>query len=460
MRSIRVRLFAILALVTAAVWGTSAVWIQVRTQAEIHRVLDRRLMESARMVSSLLEQGDLATGADAAGVDLAPPTAPGPGYERQLSCQIWSLRGELVSRSDGAPTQRLAVADGFSERTIGDERWRVYTVHNRAAGVQVMVGDRLAMRERLVGSIIKSLAAPTLIGLVALGLLIWWSVGRGLTPVRQLAEKLGARRVEDLDPMTTPGGVEELRPMLDALNGLIDRLAAARRRQAEFTAAAAHELRTPLAGLRVQAQIAASATDPETRARALQHILVSVDRTSALVSRLLEMARADEAAEQALIRRWTPLAELVRTDIAGCRVPVEVSEAAAAMELHVDPDRVSALFGNVLANACAHARSRVRIDIDHDGAAPALTIDDDGPGVPQADLPKLGRRFYRGPDAPPGGSGLGLSIVEAEAAAHGLAVTYGPSPLCGLRVTLTFVSPDTIRANEVVGGQDPAVIRR
>ena len=450
MNSIRVRLFVILALVTAAVWGTSAVWIQVRTLAEIHRVLDRRLMESARMVSSLLDQGDLATGV-AAGGTRAPPRVPGPGYERQLSCQIWSLRGELVSRSDGAPSERLAVADGFSERTISDERWRVYTVHNRVAGVQVMVGDRLAMREGLVGSIITSLAAPTLVGLAALGLLIWWSVGRGLRPVRQLADTLGARQVEDLGPMTAPGGVEELRPMLDALNGLIDRLAAARRRQAEFTAAAAHELRTPLAGLRVQAQVAVNATDPETRARALQHILASVDRTSALVSRLLEMARADEAAEQALMRRWVPLAELVRTDIGGCRVPVEISEAATAVELHVDPDRVSALFGNLLANACVHARGLVRIDLDRTGSSPILTIDDDGPGVPQADLPKLGRRFYRGPDAQPGGSGLGLSIVEATATAHGRAVTYGPSPLGGLRVTILFVSPETIRARPHLG---------
>jgi two-component system, OmpR family, sensor histidine kinase QseC len=455
MRSIRVRLFVILALVTAVVWGTSAVWIQVRTQAEIHRVLDRRLMESARMVSSLLDQGDLTAVAGAARVAAAPATAAGPGYERQLSCQIWSLRGELVSRSDGAPSERLAVADGFSERTIGDERWRVYTVHNRLAGVQVMVGDRLAMREGLVGSIIISLAAPTLVGLAALGLLIWWSVGRGLRPVRQLADTLGSRKVEDLSPLTTPGGVEELRPMLDALNGLIDRLAAARRRQAEFTAAAAHELRTPLAGLRVQAQVAVNATDPETRARALQHILASVDRTSALVSRLLEMARADEAAEQALIRRWTPLAELVRMDIASCPVPVEISEAATAVELHVDPDRVSALFGNLLANACAHARNLVRIDIDHTGSSPALTIDDDGPGVPQADLPKLGRRFYRGPDAPPGGSGLGLSIVETTATEHGLVVTYGLSPLGGLRVTLAFVSPDTIRAKPKSKADNP-----
>ncbi|MBW8303198.1 MAG: hypothetical protein K0M78_04510 [Brevundimonas sp.] len=319
-------------------------------------------------------------------------------------------------------------------------------MHNQAAGVQVMGGDRLAMREGLVSSIIASLAAPTMIGLAALGLLIWWSVGRGLRPVRQLADTLGARRVEDLGPLTTPGGVEELRPMLGALNGLIDRLAAARRRQAQITAAAAHEHRTPQAGLRVQAQVAANATDPETRARALQHILASVDRTAALVTRLLEMARADEAAEQPLRRRWAPLAELVRTDISGCRVPVEVSEAATAVHLHVDPDRVSALFGNLLANACAHARSLVRIDLDRSGAWPTLTIDDDGPGVPQADLPKLGRRFYRGPDAQPGGSGLGLSIVETTATAHGLAVTYGLSPLGGLRVTVSFASPDTIRA--------------
>ena len=104
-----------------------------------------------------------------------------------MSCLIWSLRGQLVSRSEGAPAVRLAQTEGFSERVIEGEPWRIYTIQNRTAGVQVMVGDRLAVRERLVGSIIAGLAVPAVIGLGILGGLIWWSVGRGLASASRRA---------------------------------------------------------------------------------------------------------------------------------------------------------------------------------------------------------------------------------------------------------------------------------
>ena len=436
MRSIRVRLFAFLAVVTVAVWGASAVWIQVRTEAEIRQVLDRRLMESARMVSSLLDQGGLPVTAAAIGGGSDPFPSPARGLERQLSCQIWSLRGQLVSRSEGAPAVRLAQTEGFSERVIEGEPWRIYTIQNRTAGVQVMVGDRLAVRERLVGSIIAGLAVPAVIGLGILGGLIWWSVGRGLAPARRLADALVARSAEDLRPLETTGGVRELAPMVAALNGLIDRLESSRRRQREFTAAAAHELRTPLAGMRVQAQIAAAAADPKVRARAVEQMVASVDRTSALVSRLLEMARADEVSEQPLERRWTPLTRIVTPDAGSCPVELELTSAAAALELNVDFDRVGPLFANLLANACAHARSRVRVDAAIGPEHPILIVEDDGPGVSEADLPRLGQRFYRGPNAVTGGAGLGLSIAEVSATAHGWRLAFGRSPLGGLRVVV------------------------
>lgn len=445
MRSIRVRLFAFLAVVTLAVWAASAVWIQVRTEAEIRQVLDRRLMESARMVSSLLDEGDLPMNAAAAAGEAGRSLPANSGFERQLSCQIWSLRGDLVSRSEGAPAARLAVAEGFTDRLIEGEPWRIYTIRNGTAGVEVMVGDRVAVRERLVGSIIAALAAPALIGLGVLGGLIWWSVGRGLDPARRLADALVARGAGDLRPLDTPGDVRELRPMVAALNGLIERLDASRRRQAEFTAAAAHELRTPLAGLRVQAQVAATARDPQVRARAIEQMIASVDRTSILVSRLLEMARSDELSEQSLKRRWIPLRELVDADSAACPSGLELAPTAADLELHVDPARIGPLFANLLANACAHAHGRVRLEADLTPGSPRLILDDDGPGVPAADLPRLGRRFHRGAGAPPGGAGLGLSIAEAAAVAHGWRLSYGPSPLGGLRVAI-HVDPGSVRA--------------
>lgn len=446
MNSIRLRLFAILALVTAAVWGTSVAWIQIRTQTEIQHVLDRRLMESARMVSSLLEAGDVEA---ATGLITRRPRPGATGtlsadtaYDRQLSCQIWSLEGELVGRSDGAPDERLALADGFSERDIRGERWRVYTVHNREAGVRVMVGDNLSMRDHLVGTLITGLVAPAILGLLALGALIWWSVGRGLAPIRSLTKALGDRDIDALTPLSAPGTARELRPFVFALNNLIGRLDAARRRETEFTAAAAHELRTPLAGLRIQAQIAATSTDPGTRRRALDHITGSVDRTARLVTQLLEMARQDAMAVAPLERLWIPADRLV-SDVGEPDGPAIVLDASVyEFDIQADPDRVAVVFGNILTNARTHGRMRVMVELHAAATPPYLAIEDDGLGVAFADLHRLGRRFFRAANAPPGGHGLGLSIAEASAAAHGWTLRYLRGRSGGLRVEVTMRSGD------------------
>ena len=236
MSSIRLRLFVTLALVTALVWGGAVVWVEIQTRAEVQRVLDRRLMESARMVSSLMQAGSVRPAIQ------APDTGAADVYDRQLSCQIWSLEGDLIGRSQSAPAERLSEGgDGFSERTIRGERWRVYTVHDRDAGFRVMVGDNLAVREHLVGNVVTALIGPAVLGLLVLGVLIWWSVGRGLTPIRQMTRSLAVRDAEDLTALDVSPDARELRPFALALNDLMSRLGAARRREAEFTAAAAHE---------------------------------------------------------------------------------------------------------------------------------------------------------------------------------------------------------------------------
>lgn len=446
MNSIRLRLFAILALVTALVWGASVVWVQVSTQAEIQRVLDRRLMESARMVSSLIEAGDVQATAGAIG--RRPVPVPGPdgelsrAYDRQLSCQVWSLEGELVGQSDGAPDERLAVADGFSERDISGERWRVYTVHNPEASVRVMVGDNLSMREHLVGTLITGLIAPAVLGFLALGALIWWSVGRGLGPIHTLTRALGDRDIDTLSPLSAPRTARELRPFVLALNNLIGRLDAARRREAEFTAAAAHELRTPLAGLRVQAQIAATSEDEATRRTALAHITGSVDRTARLVSQMLEMARQDAMGVEPLDRQWMTATSLLPFDEQGQAVRLILEPAMRSLEVNADVERVGAIFGNILANARAHARSVIRVDSDPSSSPPWISIEDDGAGVAFADLHRLGQRFFRTAGALAGGNGLGLSIAETSAAAHGWTLRYARGRSGGLRVEVAMRAGD------------------
>ncbi|WP_298745847.1 ATP-binding protein [uncultured Brevundimonas sp.] len=442
MSSIRLRLFVILALVSTVVWSLAASWVYVRTRHEVERVLDARLIEASRMVSSLLASGDVARTSSE-----APALATAAGrssYRRQLSCQIWSLDGALIGRSDGAPSRRLTTAaSGFSEATIDGARWRVYAIENREAGVRVLVGDNLGMRDHLVQSVIAGLVAPAGIGLLAMAALIWISVGRGLAPIQSVTQAIAARDADDLTPVTTPGAADELRPFIDALNGLIGRLDAARRRESEFISAAAHELRTPLAGLRVQAQIAAGARDKAVRDGALAQMTDSVDRTARLVSQLLEMSRSEALASNLEERRWIALddiwPDLVKR--AGQRPGVDI-DRPAALSLHAQPHPLSAILGNLLSNAAAYAETRVLLRLETDGPAARLVVEDDGPGVDAADRAHLGRRFFRAAGARPGGNGLGLSIAQTCARAQGWSLEYARSALGGLRVDLVMPEAD------------------
>src|SRR6185437_4076598 len=163
----------------------------------------------------------------------------------------------LVARSRGAPISNLGgTQTGFSERQIEGESWRVFTLEDTDKGLRVLVGDRLGAREHIVTDIIKGLLAPTLLIVPLLGFLIWSSLNRGLRPLRSLALELQKRQADDMRPVETGRAPAEILPMMDALNALFSKVESARRHEREITAFAAHELRTPLAGLRTQAQVA------------------------------------------------------------------------------------------------------------------------------------------------------------------------------------------------------------
>ena len=259
MNSLKGRLFLILVAATSLIWLAATCWIYVGATREIESVLDARLQEAARMVLSL------ASGNGAAAALKDGDSAPAPeimSYERQLSCQIWSLDGRLVARSSGAPDESLSDRRaGFSQRLIKGETWRVYTAEDAAKGVRVSVGDRLGLRSHLVGEIIKGLLAPLLLAIPLLGLLIWASLSRGLRPLQALARELGRRNADDMSPVETGTIPAEIRPVVASLNHLFRKVRDAMQHERELTAFAAHELRTPLAGLRTQAQIAMVAGD-------------------------------------------------------------------------------------------------------------------------------------------------------------------------------------------------------
>src|SRR5665647_119083 len=279
MTSLRKRLFLILLSATGLIWLSAVAWIYISTRTELEHVLDTRLQEAARMVNSLVSSGNMSAAASIGALPGGPVETA--SYERQLSCQIWSLDGRLVARSSGAPDAALTVQEiGFSDRIVDGESWRVYSIKNDTSGVRVMVGDRLGLRDRLVADLIKGLMTPALLIIPLLGLLIWASLGQGLKPLTRIAADLRDRKADDMSSVDAGHAPREVQPLADALNGLFASVEAARQHERDVTAFASHELRTPLAGLKTQAQIAMAATDPEVRQGALRQILVSVDRTT------------------------------------------------------------------------------------------------------------------------------------------------------------------------------------
>lgn len=414
MMSVRTRLFLILVATTGLIWLFAIGWIYVGTRHEVEGVLDARLQEAARMVASLVPAKGVATPGGEAGGEVAGI----PLYERQLSCQIWSLDGRLVARSSGAPNSKLSDTEsGFSERDIDGETWRVFTVEDADKGIRVLVGDRLGIREHLVADIIKGLLTPTLLIVPLLGLLIWSSLNRGMQPLRTLANELQSRDADDMSPVQADRAPAEILPIVAALNQLFEKVESARSHEREITAFAAHELRTPLAGLRTQTQVAIGANDAATREVALRQILVAVDRTTRLVRQLLAMANLDarqDARHETNVNLGCALREIIDTVFTPTRIRVEVDPAFHHTTLTVNGEILALALRNLHENAIYHTTGPgvVRWRLERLAGVTVIAVEDEGPGIPTDEIPLVTRRFFRGRHKSPTGSGLGLSIVE------------------------------------------------
>jgi signal transduction histidine kinase len=263
---------------------------------------------------------------------------------------------------------------------------------------------------------------------------------------------LGERGPDDLRAIDLRNLPVELAPLLAATNRMMQRVDVALRSEREFVAAAAHELRTPLAGLRAQAELAAHPrTDAPARAEALRAVQDGVDHAAHLVGQLLDLARSDalagDAQREALARQPVDLRELLAQLMPELGPPLAERDVQLRQALEVPVIDGSAvalalILRNLLANAVAHARPGgvVSIATRRQAGCTVLVVEDDGPGVPEAERARLCERFYRGRNPAAPGCGLGLAIVKALADAHGATIAFDRASLGGLAVRLSFPS--------------------
>lgn len=450
--SLRDRLLLTLLPVTLVMWAVVGIVIYAATQREVDELIDAQLAQSARVLMNLmgheLEEEEHTPGY-LSDDDIAEKfTAFSHKYEQRLAFQMWLLKEDRIwLRTHNAPKYRLSDrAAGFEDRKIDGSPWRVYVLTNAEDGLQVQVGENAERRRELRDYIAWRVLIPILISIPLLALMIWYGVGRAMRPLRSIADDVQKRRPDNLHPIPDAVVPLEAKPLIVALNALFQRLQQAFETERRFTSDAAHELRTPLAALRTQAQVALRATSDEERRRALTQVISGVDRATHLAQQLLTLARIDPSL-------WVGRDQIDLPALAS-EVLVEIAPSALArdIDLGFETGQVSVIPGdramlaimmrNLVDNAIKYspAGGKVEVRIAQDGRRIVLDVDDSGPGIPPEERERVFERFYRqvGTNVP--GSGLGLSIVKRIADLHHAGVRLDHSPLGGLRIEVIFTA--------------------
>ncbi|WP_026433113.1 ATP-binding protein [Paracidovorax oryzae] len=370
--------------------------------------------------------------------------------------QIWSSDGLRVFESSvGAALPQRAVL-GFSNVRAHGTTYRVFSVQTRSQVIQV--AQDMAARRAMARDLAWRTAGPIALLAPLLALAVWWAVSGSLAPVERVRRQLAKRQADDLSPVHAGALPDEVRPMVDELNLLFERVRRAFEAQQHFVADAAHELRSPLAALKLQLQGLQRAGSEEARAVAAGRLAAGIDRATRLVEQLLALARQEASAAAGTPPEPVPLAGLARQAVADATPAAQNKDIdlglatgdAVAVLGYADALRI--LLRNLVDNAVKYTPTGGVVDVHvrevAAGPGPAgveLVVEDSGPGIAEDDRERVLGRFYRAPaaagSAPVGGSGLGLAIVESIARLHGTSVALDASPrLGGLRVAVRFAA--------------------
>lgn len=364
--------------------------------------------------------------------------------------QIWRIDGHTVYANRAHRALPGHAVLGYAEIDVQGERWRSFGV--AAGGRVIQVAQPMRIRQSLATDAALRSVLPLLGAAPVLGVALWALIAYTMRPLERVAAELRDRDAGALAPLAVHGLPDEVAPLVRALNGLLQRLEQAFELQRGFVADAAHELRSPLTALKLQAQLVRRAGDDTTRAQALEALVAGVDRAARLTEQLLALARQEPgAALPPLVP--TPLAPLLREALVAAQPLAAARGSTLALDLpdglppaRADAAALAVAVRNLLDNALQYGPpgTHVQVSVEPQGDRLWLHVDDDGPGIPPVERERVQERFVRGStasagidgDAPPTGSGLGLAIVRRVAQRHDAPLRLDDAPLGGLRVSI------------------------
>ncbi|WP_395825784.1 sensor histidine kinase N-terminal domain-containing protein [Collimonas sp.] len=305
--------------------------------------------------------------------------------------------------------------------------------------VLVQVGETLEKRARLANEIIKGVILPQFLILPIALALIWFALSPGLSPLSELQQRIRARRPDDLSPIDSGQVPEEISPLVRSLNDMLSRLSLSIQTQKRFIADAAHQMKTPLAGMRMQSELALRQTSAHDIHRSLEQLAKSSESATRLVNQLLSLARAENQSQESAPFIQLDLSEFARAVVLDWvqasftqRIDLGFEEAEQPLPILGNPLMLRELLGNLIDNALHYTpvegRVTVRVRSEPEAGLAILEIEDTGPGIPPAEREQVFHRFYRILDSSRGGGGLGLALVREIAQQHHADVTISYNP--------------------------------
>ncbi len=371
-----------------------------------------------------------------------------PVSNQKIIFQVWSKKGDLLMHS--TDPSRISFQNsplGFSDQIIHGNFWRIYSTYDKKSQVKVVVAELHNLRRELADDIARSNANILLITYPIFGLLVWFIISLALRSITRVTTEISSRASTFLEPVQLTEIPVEIKPLVAELNQLFIRLKLAFERNKRFAADAAHELRTPLAALKTHAQVALISTDDTDRAKALQKVIESVNRSSHVVAQLLTLSRLGE---EDVLTDVKPLdLHKLATEIIAYLAP-HALEKNVEIELAPSPAKpvvlgsdvsIGILIRNIVDNAIRYTppQGEVKIIIIDTGTQIIFRVTDTGTGIPADLRERVFERFYRILGSKASGSGLGLAIVSQIAHLHHAAISLATPPNgIGLQFDVAF----------------------
>jgi two-component system, OmpR family, sensor kinase len=435
LHSLRARLLWFLLI---AIWSTATVQgvIAYRTaHTEADSIFDYHMQQMAMSLRGGLPNNAVGTS------DEQPLDDQGTDFV----VQVWTADGLRVFESPARTALPEQMGLGFADVRANGTTYRVFSLQSRSQTIQV--AQDLAVRSQMASRLALRAVAPTAVMAPFLMLVVWWVVRASMAPVSRVRRQLAERQADELVEVSETGLPDEIRPLVRELNLLFGRVRRAFEAQRSFVADAAHELRSPLAALKVQAQSIPRASDDAARAVAVGRLTAGIDRATRLVEQLLILARQQATAATGAKRQRLALSAVARLEVADAAPSAQARRIDLGLgptddtEIAGTPDAIRILIRNLLDNAVKYSAPNCKIDVEVRRIADrvVLSVDDSGPGIPEQERGRVMDRFYRVAGSETTGSGLGLSIVKSIAELHGATFSLGSSPsLGGLRAAVSF----------------------